>query len=80
MTIQKKRLPKRQPLNITPHFPSWCDTQNENWPHLLKQSANGVWKINKIQAENVKNSGLVNEETKLMLQQYIDLENKLEKS
>ncbi len=31
-------------------------------------------------AENAKNSGLVNEETKLMLQQYIDLENELKKS
>lgn len=52
----------------------------ENWPHLLKQSANGVWEIDKGQAEIAKNSGLVNEETKLMLQQYIDLENELEKS
>ena len=52
----------------------------ENWPHLLKQSANGVWEIDKGQAEIVKNSGLVNEETKLMLQQYIDLQDKLEKS
>ena len=52
----------------------------QTYPKLLEQSANGVWKINKIQAENVKNSGLVNEETKLMLQQYIDLENELEKS
>ena len=31
-------------------------------------------------AESAKNSGLVNEETKLMLQQYIDLQDKLEKS
>ena len=52
----------------------------QTYPNLLEQSANGVWKINKAQAENVKNSGLVNEETKLMLQQYIDLENELEKS
>lgn len=52
----------------------------QTYPKLLEQSANGVWKINKAQAENVKNSGLVNEETKLMLQQYIDLENELEKS
>ena len=52
----------------------------ENWPHLLKQSANGVWEIDKGQAEIAKNSGLVNEETKLMLQQYIDLQDKLEKS
>nr|DAK42865.1 MAG TPA: tail tape measure protein [Caudoviricetes sp.] len=52
----------------------------QTYPKLLEQSANGVWKINKLQAENVKNSGLVNEETKLMLQQYIDLENELEKS
>ena len=52
----------------------------ENWPHLLKQSANGVWEIDKAQAENAKNSGLVNEETKLMLQQYIDLQDKIEKS
>ena len=52
----------------------------QTYPKLLEQSANGVWKINRAQAENVKNSGLVNEETKLMLQQYIDLENELEKS
>ena len=52
----------------------------QTYPKLLEQSANGVWKINKKQAENVKNSSLVNEETKLMLQQYIDLENELEKS
>ena len=52
----------------------------ENWPHLLKQSANGVWEIDRAMAESAKNSGLVNEETKLMLQQYIDLENELEKS
>ena len=52
----------------------------QTYPKLLEQSANGVWKINKRQAENVKNSSLVNEETKLMLQQYIDLENELEKS
>ena len=52
----------------------------ENWPHLLKQSANGVWEIDKGQAEIAKNSGLVNKETKLMLQQYIDLQDKLEKS
>ena len=80
MTIQKKRLPLWQPLNITPHFLSWCDTQNENWPHLLKQSANGVWEIDRAMAEIAKNSVLVNEETKLMLQQYIDLQDKLEKS
>ena len=52
----------------------------ENWPHLLKQSANGVWEIDRAMAENAKNSGLVNEETKLMLQQYIDLQDKIEKS
>ena len=52
----------------------------ENWPHLLKQSANGVWEIDRAMAESAKNSGLVNEETKLMLQQYIDLQDKLEKS
>ena len=52
----------------------------ENWPHLLKQSANGVWEIDKAQAESAKNSGLINEETKLMLQQYIDLQDKIEKS
>ena len=52
----------------------------QTYPKLLEQSANGVWKINKLQAENVKYSGLVNEETKLMLNQYIDLENELEKS
>ena len=52
----------------------------ENWPHLLKQSANGVWEIDRAMAENAKNSGLVNEETKLMLQQYIDLDKELEKS
>ena len=52
----------------------------ENWPHLLKQSANGVWEIDRAIAENAKNSGLVNEETKLMLQQYIDLQDKVEKS
>ena len=52
----------------------------ENWPHLLKQSANGVWEIDRATAESAKNSGLVNEETKLMLQQYIDLQDELEKS
>ena len=52
----------------------------KNWPNLLEQSANGVWKINKAQAENAKNSGLVNEETKVMLQNYINLETELEKS
>ena len=52
----------------------------ENWPHLLKQSANGVWEIDKAQAENAKNSQLVNEETKTMLQNYINLETELEKS
>ena len=52
----------------------------ENWPHLLKQSANGVWEIDRAMAESAKNSGLVNEETKLMLQQYIDLQDKIEKS
>ena len=52
----------------------------QTYPNLLEQSANGVWKINKAQAENVKNSGLVNEETKMMLQNYINLETELEKS
>ena len=52
----------------------------QTYPKLLEQSANGVWKINKAQAENVKNSGLVNEETKMMLQNYINLETELEKS
>lgn len=52
----------------------------ENWPRLLKQSANGVWEIDRATAESAKNSGLVNEETKLMLQQYIDLQDELEKS
>ena len=52
----------------------------KNWPNLLEQSANGVWKINKAQAENAKNSELVNEETKMMLQNYINLETELEKS
>ena len=52
----------------------------KNWPNLLEQSANGVWKINKAQAENTKNSELVNEETKMMLQNYINLETELEKS
>ena len=52
----------------------------KNWPNLLEQSANGMWKINKAQAETAKNSGLVNEETKMMLQNYINLETELEKS
>lgn len=52
----------------------------KNWPNLLKQSANGVWEIDKGQAEIAKNSGLVNEETKTMLQNYINLETELEKS